>query len=535
MFQKTTLTCIIGFLFINFIYSQNKDTNTLLNKGLRYRYTQPKLSIRNFNECYQIAIYQKDTLMAVESLINLANIYSHNVDYNKAYDHFWKALLLAEKQKNKLQQARIYQELGWLYSYYNRDQEALKYFNFSLKINKELFKNEKAPIEYVSSDYFSLTNFYRIRGNYKMFEKYLDSFVKSKKVSEVIEKNYYLEGELAYQLSNSQKYDEALEKLEEVERFFKQYDKSYLVVVYYLIADTYTKMGQYKKSQEYYVKSITHSEKFYSHSNYKILSCEALVNIYKEEDNYQQAFKYLNISKELNDRVFGSKSLSNQKLFDLKDSYRITKENEQILKRTLKLRELQQKDYILFWKNVVLIIFILFILLFGYVFIKQLRKKHRNEKRLIKEHQKQELKRQNEILELKNKELTTQALQLIEKEEFLTYLNKRLSKQKETMDVKKISRMIESVQGNPTSNWKEFEARFTQINQNFYKNLKDKFPDLGQTDQKICALIKLNFSSKEMSSLLGISVESVHTSRYRLRKKLGLDRSENLSFFINSI
>ena len=56
---------------------------------------------------------------------------------------------------------------------------------------------------------------------------------------------------------------------------------------------------------------------------------------------------------------------------------------------------------------------------------------------------------------------------------------------------------------------------------------------LKQTDLKICALVKLNFPSKDMAKLLGISVESVHTSRHRLRKKLGLERNDNLEEFIN--
>ena len=95
--------------------------------------------------------------------------------------------------------------------------------------------------------------------------------------------------------------------------------------------------------------------------------------------------------------------------------------------------------------------------------------------------------------------------------------------------------MLKTIQGSSASNWKEFEARFTAVNQSFYKNLKEKYPDLGQTDLKICALVKLNFSSKDMSSLLGISFESVHTSRYRLRKKFKLDRNENLADFIASL
>ncbi|MGY6649799.1 hypothetical protein [Wenyingzhuangia sp. IMCC45574] len=523
------------FFSTQWFYSQNHDINTLLNKGIKYKYSQPNLAIRSLTECYQHSIHQKDTLIAIESLMQLANIYSHNVNYTKAYDNYWKALLLAENQKDQLQKARINQELGWLYSFYHRDNEALKHFSYSLKISKDLYAKKEAPIEYVSSDYFSFTNFYRRRGNLPMFEKYLDSLMYSQSISDVKGKNYYMEGEFAYHLASKHQFKKALHKLDSVKQFFEQYDKSYLVVVYHLLGDTYKKMKDYKKSEEAFLYSIELSKKSSSHANYNIMSYECLVELSKWQNNYKKAFEYLKLSKTLNDSVFGSRSTSNHDLFELKDSYRITKEKEKIEKQEQRLKELEQEDYIWFLKYVILISSIAFLLIFGFLFFRQLRMKHATEKKLIEEKQKLELKRKNEVLELKNKELTAQALQLIEKEEFLSHLNQKLSKQKDTIDVKTISRMVKSVQSSPTSNWKEFEARFTQINQSFYKNLKEQFPNLGQTDQKICALIKLNFSSKEMSSLLGISVESVHTSRYRLRKKLGLNRNDSLSKFINSI
>ncbi|MEM6700327.1 MAG: sigma factor-like helix-turn-helix DNA-binding protein, partial [Bacteroidota bacterium] len=89
--------------------------------------------------------------------------------------------------------------------------------------------------------------------------------------------------------------------------------------------------------------------------------------------------------------------------------------------------------------------------------------------------------------------------------------------------------------GDNASNWKVFEARFVDVNKDFYKRLKKQFPNLTQNDQKLCALVKLDFSSKDIASLLGISVESVHTTRYRLRKKLKLSRDINLKEFIAGI
>ena len=95
--------------------------------------------------------------------------------------------------------------------------------------------------------------------------------------------------------------------------------------------------------------------------------------------------------------------------------------------------------------------------------------------------------------------------------------------------------MLKGFQNTPGGNWKEFEARFTSINESFYEKIRAKYPNLGQTDLKLCALVKLGFSSKEMSSLLGITIESVHTSRYRLRKKLNLEKGENLIDFMSTI
>ena len=73
------------------------------------------------------------------------------------------------------------------------------------------------------------------------------------------------------------------------------------------------------------------------------------------------------------------------------------------------------------------------------------------------------------------------------------------------------------------------------VAEDFYKRLRERFPKLTQGDQKLCALIKLNFSSKDMAKLIGISVDSVHTTRYRLRKKLKLPREVSLGEFIGQL
>lgn len=501
-------------------------------KADELKFKNPTIALDLFEKSYRLCLEKGDTLKAIHSLISKAKIHSHNMNYSKSYDDYWKALLLAEKQNSKMLIGRTYHGLGWLYSFYNRDKESLKNFNKSLAISKDLVKKKYVSNSYIFSDYFAIANFYRVREQHNLFSTYLDSCIQT---ARKVDKTYYLEAEIAYKHTLEKNYKEALKIFNETKHYFEKNDPSYLVIINYLIGNTYKEKGDIPNAKSYYIKSLQQANKISSHANYKIMAYDALVEIYQKENNYQKAFVYLKLSKELNDEIFGSKSANNQELFNLKDTHRIAIEQQEKLETIRKLKLLEQEDYIWFLKYILLIVCVSFLFLFILIFIRNLRIKHKNEKKIIEEKQQLELKRKNEILELKNKELTASALQLIEKEEFLKNLKNKLSKQKDNVDVKIINRMVNTIQGNPGSNWKEFEARFTSINQSFYINLKEKFPKLGQTDQKICALIKLNFSSKEMSSLLGISVESVHTSRYRLRKKLGLERNDSLSDFINNI
>ncbi|MEL6194490.1 MAG: tetratricopeptide repeat protein, partial [Bacteroidota bacterium] len=102
------------------------------------------------------------------------------------------------------------------------------------------------------------------------------------------------------------------------------------------------------------------------------------------------------------------------------------------------------------------------------------------------------------------------------------------------LDARELKKIVRSISVSNDQNWKEFRTRFVSVNKGFYDKMQARFPALSQRDLKLCALIKLNFSCKEMAKLLGISVESAHTSRYRLRKKLNLTRDVNLTEFIAS-
>ncbi len=83
--------------------------------------------------------------------------------------------------------------------------------------------------------------------------------------------------------------------------------------------------------------------------------------------------------------------------------------------------------------------------------------------------------------------------------------------------------------------WKQFEVHFDQVHENFIKSLKNQFSELTQKDLKMAAYLRMNLSTKEVAQLFNLSPRGVETSRYRLRKKLGLGKNDNLTDFLLAI
>ena len=82
--------------------------------------------------------------------------------------------------------------------------------------------------------------------------------------------------------------------------------------------------------------------------------------------------------------------------------------------------------------------------------------------------------------------------------------------------------------------WSLFEENFDLIHENFFRKLQETYPSLTPTDLKLCALLRLNYSSKEIAHMLNLTPRGVEAGRYRLRKKLNLTEDINLvSFMIN--
>ncbi len=221
--------------------------------------------------------------------------------------------------------------------------------------------------------------------------------------------------------------------------------------------------------------------------------------------------------------------------------------NDQILKDNLSYKFVILKPWYL--SNMALLAyFLVFVVMLFLIdtayknYYKKQRDRHLKQK--TKDLELRELATQKEIMELKNeklgheiearnRELAISTMNMISKTSTLNSLKEQLIDYNEDNKLKPVINNINKIINNK-KDWEFFEKAFNHADKKFFKKLKEKHPELTPNDLRLCVYLRLNLSSKEIAPLLNISHRSVEIKRYRLRKKLDLERDTNLNdYFIN--
>lgn len=155
----------------------------------------------------------------------------------------------------------------------------------------------------------------------------------------------------------------------------------------------------------------------------------------------------------------------------------------------------------------------------------------------------EEEKLRNE-LNYKSDELVKTTLNVVRKNEVLQKIKKDAESLSRTINdgnlvnVRRgMLRLINQIETNieHDSDLDNFQSSFDAVHNDFLRKLGETYPQLTHKDKMLCAYIKMNLMSKEIAPLLNISVRGVEISRYRLRKKLGMDEKDNLAEFLQKI
>jgi len=180
---------------------------------------------------------------------------------------------------------------------------------------------------------------------------------------------------------------------------------------------------------------------------------------------------------------------------------------------------------------------LMLIALLTLLFVNQ--KKKISEARLRRKNLELEQEKLRQEVEYKNKELALNMMYLAEKSEFISEIGRALESLKS--DAKRenrqlIQQVINQLKKNSDTNaWEEFEMRFVEVHEEFYEALNSAYPGLTPNEKRLCAFLRMNMTTKEISALTHQSVKSINMARFRLRKKMNMEQDENLISFLENL
>ena len=123
--------------------------------------------------------------------------------------------------------------------------------------------------------------------------------------------------------------------------------------------------------------------------------------------------------------------------------------------------------------------------------------------------------------------------------EFIVNMSERLLKSKLSLNKENqhaIDNIIKELKTHSNKDvWEEFEVRFQQVHSDFYTRLNELYPNLSPNEKKLCAFLRLNMTTKEISAITYQTINSITVARARLRKKLNMESDENLIAFLENL
>ncbi|MEW7280518.1 tetratricopeptide repeat protein [Aquimarina sp. 2201CG1-2-11] len=513
-----------------------KDTiriDELRLKGLSLCQKKPDSSIVYINEAIDMSRAINDNLRVAKGLNCLGIAYNAKSDFEKSFILYREALDILENEESLDTQSAVYNNIGNIYQSFGQYDLAESYYVRSIAILMEVNSPVKASFLNNTFENLAFVNFYEER-----YEKSLAYIEKAQQIidNENVDKDtqdfrnariLMLKGIVYLELGNIDVAEKLL--LDNYDTIELSGETTHIAQANYYIGSMYKVRGKHDKAVTYFLKALALS------NSIKDLSLKAEIQLdlaatHQILEQYKLAFEYLTMGTALKDSLFGTRNT--WKISELKDNYEKAQQEQQLI-----LAQKEKKiDHIM---KAIYLSGAIIIGLFGLLYFSYLRTKHKKEKKLI-EKEKQiaelELNKTKDILEIKNKELTTSALQIIEDGELIKHFKDDIYEIKKGVDEvhqQKIDNLLASVNRNSKKNWDAFKLRFEQVNSGFFEKLGEQYPTLTPTELKLCSFLKLHFNSKDIANLMGISSKSVKMGRYRLRKKFNLPREVNLTEFIS--
>ena len=473
--------------------------------------------------------YAEEQAKKSESDSDLAKFYEVTADiyYDKdvldvALEYYQKAYTLYNQYDDKQKIFKLENDLAIIYARLNNNDKALYYFK-----NVYHYQVQKNDSVFLAQVLNNIGTLYRKIDVDSSEVYYLKSLEIAKRINS-IELNAYLYinlGRISFLRNDLGKAQYFFDKSIEIAK--SDISDDIKSMIFQLVSEYYLKTQQNDLAIHYTKKAIDLlKEDIYSFKNQDAM--RTLYMAYLAKEDYKNASISFKQYDAIRDSINVEAKAVNVERLKLELEYQ-TKEQIRAFKE-------KQKTFRYFIIGLSLIagLLVLFILL---VIYRNKLSKANLEKELI-EAKRKEL---NASLELKNSTLIAKAMTEIHRTEIIQSILEDLKKiklkavKKETqLAIDFISKRLDK-DINPNI-WQEFEVSFEQVHASFYKNLNNEHPDLTSNDRRLCALLILNLTSKEISQVSGQSFKAVENSRTRLRKKLGLTNTKtDLVVYLNTL
>ena len=282
----------------------------------------------------------------------------------------------------------------------------------------------------------------------------------------------------------------------------------------------------------------TEKFKMYDYCNnafYQLSQCHALL------ENYEEAYRLLNKYDIYN--TIADNQRHEKKIKDINTNYLLALNVNEV-----KAKEIESENIRNYKNKIIILTFSTIIILTSLIVIMILftRNKylHHRSKETSYEQQLKIDKMENELMEMQLKNSKESLINLaLHFKSYIEYINPLKAKLKEALDAPeneqkgKFKNIYMELHNNNGlfNNTENLHKQINEIYKDFIDRLEQKYPSLTKSEKRLCTMLYINMSSKEIAVISNTTIRSVETSRYRLRKKFDLTRDEDMVDFLRRI
>ena len=484
----------------------------------------------------------QDTFNLAGAYQNLANIYSMIGKPLNAIDYLSKSLELYLATNDTAGLRLVHGNIGNLYLDMKDKEKGKEH------ILRALALDNKKELNYAD-------NILSLGTIYLEFDKEYDSALLLFYKARIIYKNIGIEDGVAtadenigVALMKQGKNREAYKELKDAETIFSAIgDSGQIANISLSLGKYYLSVSDFDSATMLLNKALVMGQQF-KQSNVVNESLHQLYNLYKLRGRAEKALSYFEKYTAYQDSL--EKVLISSRLTNMESKYQYVQKERQIelLKHEKEKIQWQKARLLYLLFSIIAVGFILGLLF--YLKNKKERQIAQQQKELLIQKRKlaeKELetkqilqKEMEQEIEFKSKQLSTHALNMVQKNRVLGEVKQHLEeisgkvKPEFRPNLKKINLLL-ARNMKTDKEWNLFKMYFEQVNKNFFQNLTMSYPVLNTNDLRHCALIKLNLNVKEAASLLNVSPHTVKSARYRIKKKLNMVPEESLNEFVRKI